>query len=248
MQIFVEESWSLVAVTSWLLSPPLSFCLQRKKLHLLLPSARLLQVCLIRMLLLRTCLFHHCPATIPLHLSPVGSPWKALKSSLTLWGLSCAFLPYLLSVTHRMSGYLLSPLIFLSSFLCPALWNKSFLLSFWNAKSLCPKRSCEFQIGNSQVKNWLFLSPGISTLLPLFSRGSKCWMLKCLPGDTGVGRRNEGICSARECCLKPQDVFLTHRYYYICPPLSLCPMGLSYALICFKVGAFEDDSVLTCCW
>lgn len=86
------------------------------------------------------------------------------------------------------------------------------------------------------------------TLLPLFPRGSKCWMLKCLPGETGVGRRNEGICSARECCLKPQDVFLTHRYYYICPPCSLCPMGLSYALICFKVGAFEDDSVLTCCW
>lgn len=50
-------------------------------------------------------------------------------------------------------------------------------------------------------------------------------MLKRLPGETGVGERNEGICSAHECCLKPQDMFLAHRYYYICPPRSVLPHG-----------------------
>lgn len=35
---------------------------------------------------------------------------------------------------------------------------------------------------------------------------------------------------------------------YSPPPYGSGPLGSSCRLICFNVGAFEDDPVLTCCW
>ena len=95
-----------------------------------------------------------------------------------------------------------------------------------------------------KIKNWLFLFLSIFCCAISFPRH---WVLnvESLPGGREVGRR---FCRAWEPWLQSQNIFLLHCCYYIHPPYSFKPMGLSWRLICFNVGAFENDSVLTCCW
>jgi hypothetical protein len=134
------------------------------------------------------------PYTAIISLRHVCLPWKSLKIPWNPCGLFTVILPPVLA---RTCGGNIHP--WPAAFYSPRLpifplihWDSCFLLNPWNAKVFAFKLSCEFQIWNSQVKHRVFLSPSIFAV-PSLSPGCKCWMLKCLPGETWVGRKNEGL-------------------------------------------------------
>lgn len=95
----------------------------------------------------------------------------------------CAFLTSTCCVWHAECPATSSHCWFSSlPFLCPTLWRKSFLLSFWDVKKVSAL-NCEFQIWNSQVKiDFFFLME----------------FLWCYPFPCAVSAGCRSVCLGRE--------------------------------------------------